>query len=151
MRVARTTRAAIAVTAAAALALTGCSRSGDDAGADTGKASGKKDATIIMSTLNNPFFVSVKNGAQAQAPKDGVKLSVQNADNSDATELNLATTAVSKQVGVLIIDPVSSQSATSEVTQANSANVPVMAFDRKPDGGKLTCFVGYDAVEAGRI
>ncbi|MEU9022286.1 substrate-binding domain-containing protein [Actinomadura sp. NPDC048394] len=150
MRVARTTRAAIAVTAAAALALTGCSRAGDDAGADTGKASGKKDATIIMSTLNNPFFVSVKNGAQAQAAKLGIKLNVQNANNSDAAALNQATTAVSKQTGILIIDPVSTQSATSSVTQANGANIPVMAFDRKPSGGKLATFVGYDAVQAGR-
>ena len=73
---------------------------------------------MIMSTLNNPFFVSVKNGAQAQASKQG-STGRQNADNSDATALNLSTTAISK-VGVLIIDPVSSQSATSAVTQANS-------------------------------
>ncbi|HEY3685792.1 MAG TPA: substrate-binding domain-containing protein [Streptosporangiaceae bacterium] len=144
-------RTAIALTAVAALSLSAaCSRGGDTSSANAPKASGKKDATMIMSTLNNPFFVSVKNGAQAQAPKNGVKLTVQNADNSDATALNLATTAVSKQVGVLIIDPVSSQSASTSVTQANQANIPVMAFDRKPAKGKLTSFVGYDAVEAGR-
>ncbi|MFG2003700.1 substrate-binding domain-containing protein [Spirillospora sp. NPDC048911] len=150
MRVARTTRAAVAISAAAALALTGCSRAGDSASGSTGKASGKKDATVIMSTLNNPFFVSVKNGAQAQATKLGIKLSVQNANNSDAAALNQATTAISKQTGVLIIDPVSTQSATSSVTQANAANIPVMAFDRRPAGGKLASFVGYDAVQAGR-
>ncbi|GAB3966098.1 D-ribose ABC transporter substrate-binding protein [Actinoallomurus acanthiterrae] len=147
----RIVRSATALVAVAALSLTACSRAGGSSTATGAKpASGKKDATMIMSTLNNPFFISVKNGAQAQAPKNGVKLGVQNADNSDATALNLATTAISKQVGVLIIDPVSSQSATSAVTQANAANIPVMAFDRKPQGGKLTCFVGYDAVEAGR-
>ena len=147
----RIVRSATALVAVAALSLTACSRAGGSSTAAGAKpASGKKDATMIMSTLNNPFFISVKNGAQAQAPKNGVKLGVQNADNSDATALNLATTAISKQVGVLIIDPVSSQSATSAVTQANAANIPVMAFDRKPEGGKLTCFVGYDAVEAGR-
>jgi ABC-type sugar transport system substrate-binding protein len=148
MHIARTTVALVAV---AALSLSACSRAGGTSASGGGKgASGKKDATMIMSTLNNPFFISVKNGAQAQAPKNGLKLSVQNADNSDATALNLATTAISKQVGILILDPVSSQSATSAVTQANAANIPVMAFDRKPAGGKLTCFVGYDAVEAGR-
>jgi ribose transport system substrate-binding protein len=145
----RMSRTAIALAAVAVLSLSACSRAGGSS--TTAKvASGKKDATMIMSTLNNPFFVSVKNGAQAQAPRNGLKLTVQNADNSDATALNLATTATSKQVGVLIIDPVSSQSATSAVTQANAAKVPVMAFDRKPAGGKLTCFIGYDAVEAGR-
>jgi ribose transport system substrate-binding protein len=150
--VARTVRTAAALAAVTALALTGCSRGAEKTASDTspGKVSGKKSATLIMSTLNNPFFVSVKNGAQSQASKSGVKLSVQNANNSDSTALNLATTAISKQVGALIVDPVSSTSATASVNQANSAGIPVLAFDRKPDSGKLTSFIGYDAIQAGR-
>jgi ribose transport system substrate-binding protein len=146
-----TLRTAAALATITALALTGCSRGGDST--SSGKpaaASGKKDATMIMSTLNNPFFISVKNGAQAQAAKSGIKLTVQNANNSDSTALNLATTAISKQAGILILDPVGSKSATSSVSQANAANVPVMAFDRKPAGGKLRTFLGYDAIQAGR-
>ena len=150
MRVNRIPRTAIAVLAAAALTLTACSRAGEDSDGSTAAAPGKKDATLIMSTLNNPFFVSVKNGAEKKAAELGIKLSVQNANNSDAAALNQATTAISKQTGILIIDPVSTQSATSSVTQANAANIPVMAFDRKPSGGKLATFVGYDAVQAGR-
>lgn len=118
--------------------------------ADTGGAARPHTATMIMSTLNNPFFVSVKNGAQAQATKAGLSLDVQNANNSDATALNLATTAITKQPGVLIIDPVGSDSATASVKAANQAKVPVMAFDRKPSGGDLAAFVGYDAIQAGR-
>jgi len=105
---------------------------------------------MIMSTLNNPFFVSVKNGAIAEAPTKGLQLDVQNANNSASTALNLATSALAKKPGILIIDPVGSQSATSSVNAATSANVPVMAFDRRPDGGNLTTFVGYDAIQAGR-
>ncbi|MGI5144771.1 MULTISPECIES: substrate-binding domain-containing protein [unclassified Streptomyces] len=152
MSVIRTARTAAVIAAVTALALTGCSRGTQNAASGTspGKASGNKTATLIMSTLNNPFFVSVENGAQSQASKSGVKLSVQNANNSDSTALNLATTAISKQVGALIIDPVSSTSATASVKQANSANIPVMAFDRKPDSGTLSSFIGYDAIQAGR-
>ncbi|MEW2134266.1 substrate-binding domain-containing protein [Streptomyces sp. NPDC005435] len=149
MSVTRTVRAAAALAAVTALALTGCSR-GSASDTASAKGSGKKTATLIMSTLNNPFFVSVGNGAKSQAAKSGVKLSVQNANNSDSTALNLATTAVSKQVGALIIDPVSSTSATASVKQANGAGIPVMAFDRKPEGGKLSSFIGYDAIQAGR-
>ena len=141
----------VAVLGTATLALTGCSRGGSAAtGSSSGSASTSKSAVMIMSTLNNPFFVSVKNGAVAQAPTKGITLDVQNANNSDGTALNLATTALTKQPGVLIIDPVGSQSATASVNAANSANIPVMAFDRHPDGGKLATFVGYDAIQAGR-
>lgn len=155
----------VAVLGTAALALTGCSR-GDSsaaggsakaaagsatvAGGSTKSASKNKNAVMIMSTLNNPFFVSVKNGAVAEASTKGITLDVENANNSDSTALNLATTALTKKPGILIIDPVGSQSATASVNAANQANVPVMAFDRHPDGGKLTTFVGYDAIQAGR-
>jgi ABC-type sugar transport system substrate-binding protein len=149
----RTIRAAAVLTAAGALALTGCSRGPDSSsgsGDSGGKSSGGKNATLVMSTLNNPFFVSVENGAKAQAKSKGLGLDVQNANNSDSTELNQVTTAVSKQSGAIILDPVSSQSATSSVNQANGANIPVIGFDRQPAGGKLASFVGYDAIQAGR-
>jgi ribose transport system substrate-binding protein len=147
----RTVRTAAVLAMVSALALAGCSRGSGGASAASGaKGSRAKNATMIMSTLNNPFFVSVKNGAQAEARKLDFQLTVQNANNSDATSLNLATTAVSKQVGALIIDPVSTQSATSAVTQANTAKIPVLGFDRMPGGGKLASFIGYDAIEAGK-
>lgn len=135
----------VAVLSTAALALTGCGGGGTATG-----GSNSKNAVMIMSTLNNPFFVSVKNGAVAQASTKGIKLDVQNANNSDTTELDLATTALAKHPGNLIVDPVSSESATACVKLANSANIPVMAFDRSPSGGKLAAFVGYDAIQAGR-
>lgn len=142
----RTTRRTlvIAVTATAVLTLAGCGRGGDAAG-----ASGPT-GTLIMSTLNNPFFVSVAAGAQAQAGKSGLALSVQNANNSDQTALDLTTTSLAKQPKVLIIDPVGSQSGTAMTKAANTANVPVMAFDRRPDSGALASFIGYNAVQAGR-
>jgi ribose transport system substrate-binding protein len=140
----------VAVVLLAGLALTGaaCSRPGDTASTPT--ASDNKSAVLIMSTLNNPFFVSVQKGAEAEAAKLGITLDVQNANNSDATALNLASTAVLKKPGILILDPVGSQSGTAGVTAANQAGVPVMAFDRRPDGGNLATFVGYDAIQAGR-
>ncbi|MDT0263367.1 sugar ABC transporter substrate-binding protein [Jatrophihabitans lederbergiae] len=142
-----------AAVGAVVVSLGACSRGSGSAASGSSHAtvaSGSKSAVMIMSTLNNPFFVSVKNGAAAEAPKKGIKLDVENANNSDSTALNLATSALTKQPGILIIDPVGSQSATASVTSANSANVPVMAFDRKPEGGDLATFVGYDAIQAGR-
>ncbi|WP_162830031.1 substrate-binding domain-containing protein [Amycolatopsis palatopharyngis] len=126
-----------------------CSRPAEDATA-SGPDASERSAVLIMSTLNNPFFVSVKNGAEAQAAKNGIELNVQNANNSASTALDLATTAVTKQPGILILDPVGSQSGTASVNAANQAGVPVMAFDRRPDGGNLETFVGYDPIQAGR-
>ena len=107
-------------------------------------------ATLVISTLNNPFFVSVADGAKAKAKALGANIDVQNANNADQASLDLSSTALSKKPSVLINDPVSSASGGSIVSQANSAGVPVVAFDRMPQGGDLKAFIGYDAIQAGK-
>ena len=133
---------------ATALSLTACGTgpNGSQAADDT---SGSLPSTVIISTLNNPFFVSVAAGAKAQAAKSGMKLDVQNANNSDQTSLDQATTALTKQPSVMIIDPVGSDSGGAITRQANQAKVPVVAFDRMPSSGDLASFIGYDAIKAG--
>lgn len=131
------------------IAGTACSRDDGSASTDTGEPR-EKSATMVISTLNNPFFVTVKDGAVAQAEERGIDLEVKNANNSTQTEIDLVQTAVTQQPGALIIDPVDSQASTAGVKAANQAGVPVLGFDRKPDGGELSAFIGYDAKQAGR-
>ena len=135
----------VAVVTAVALSLAACNRASP---ADSA-AAGAKSATLVISTLNNPFFVSVADGVKAKAKTLGMTIDVQNANNADQASLDMATAALSKKPSVLIIDPVSSASGGSIVTQANSSGVPVVAFDRMPKGGELKAFIGYDAIQAG--
>ena len=137
----------VAVAASTALSLAACNRNSPSAEAGAGKTT---SATLVISTLNNPFFVSVADGAKAKAKAIGANIDVQNANNADQASLDLASTALSKKPSVLIIDPVSSASGGSIVSQANSAGVPVVAFDRMPQGGDLKAFIGYDAIQAGK-
>ena len=113
-------------------------------------SSSGKEVDLIMSTFNNPFFVSLKNGAQYEAQKLGYNLVVQNANNDISTELNLAQTDIQKKPAALILDPVDSNGIVTAINAASQANVPVFAFDRLPAGGKLATFVGYDAISAGK-
>ena len=137
----------VAVAASTALSLAACNRSSPSAEAGAGTTT---SATLVISTLNNPFFVSVADGAKAKAKALGANIDVQNANNADQASLDLSSTALSKKPSVLIIDPVSSASGGSIVSQANSAGVPVVAFDRMPQGGDLKAFIGYDAIQAGK-
>jgi ribose transport system substrate-binding protein len=133
---------------ATALSLTACG-TGPSSSQAVNDTSAGLTSTVIISTLNNPFFVSVAAGAQAQATKSGMKLDVQNANNSDQTSLDQATTALTKKPSVMIIDPVGSDSGGAITKQANQAKVPVVAFDRMPSSGELASFIGYDAIKAG--
>ncbi|GAB2825859.1 D-ribose ABC transporter substrate-binding protein [Alpinimonas psychrophila] len=142
------TKSVLVVTAAAmTVSLAGCNRASSDAA--TGEGAAPVSATLVISTLNNPFFVSVAAGAEAQAAELGITLDVQNANNSDQTSLDLSATALTKTPSVLIIDPVGSDSGATITAQANTAGIPVVAFDRAPSSGTLASFIGYDAITAG--
>lgn len=128
----------------------GCGSSGQAPKSNTAATSGSKEVDLIISTFNNPFFVSLKNGAEYEAKKLGYNLVVQNANNDNQTELNLAQTDILKKPAALILDPVDSNAIVTAINKANQAGIPVFAFDRKPTGGKLVTFIGYDAVQAGK-
>src|SRR6185436_3646717 len=138
----KNTLVTMAVVTTMSLSLAACNRS---SASDTA-AGGTKSATLVISTLNNPFIVSVADGAKAKAKTLGMTIDVQNANNADQASLDLASAALNKKPSVLIIDPVSSASGGSIVTLANTGGVPVVAFDRMPESGDLKAFIGYDAI-----
>ncbi|WIY83489.1 substrate-binding domain-containing protein [Propionimicrobium sp. PCR01-08-3] len=143
MRHLRTAAVVMASVTALSLTIAGCGR---------GESSGQGgSATLIVSTLNNPWFVSVVDGAKAQAQTDGITLDVQNANDSDKTALDLMQTAVTKQPDAIMINPVSDDSGTSMTQAGNQADIPVLAFDRKPADGTLASYIGFSNVESGQI
>ncbi len=135
-----------AVAATAAFILTGttaCNRGSDSA------ASSPK-VVLALSTLNNPFFVELRDGAQAQAKKDGIQLDVVDAQNDSATQANQMATAATGSTKAVIINPVDSDAAGTSVGALNKANIPVVGVDRTVNGAKLDSFVASDNVAGGK-
>ena len=67
-----------------------------------------------------------------------------NADQDAAKQQSQAEAALASGVKVLVLDPVDSEAAVSIVSAANAQNVPVIAYDRYIDGGKLAYYVSFD-------
>ncbi len=123
----------------AAVALSGCDRGGDT------------DLGLALSTMNNPFFVGIKAGAQAEADRRGVKINITDAQNDPTQQINQMETFTSQDVKAAIINPVDSDAAVPAVGVANRANVPVIAFDRGVNGGKVGSTIASDNVAGGRL
>ncbi|MDO4784854.1 MAG: substrate-binding domain-containing protein [Propionibacteriaceae bacterium] len=132
---------AAAALAGAALALVGCSGSG-------GAAGGAK-VVLLLSTLNNPFFVDVRDGALEAAKAAGLNLEVSDAQNDSATQANQAANAQAGGAKVVIINPVDSKAAGPAVAPLVSAKVPVIALDRAVEGAEVTSFIASDNVAGG--
>ncbi|WP_231556259.1 substrate-binding domain-containing protein [Cryobacterium sp. MLB-32] len=135
-----------ALTATAALILAGTTACGRGGGAE---ASGN---TIVMaiSTLNNPFFVELRDGAQAAADEAGVQLDIVDAQNDSATQANQLATAAASGADAVIVNPVDSDAASSAVEALITAGIPVIGVDRTVNGVDLASLVASDNVAGGR-
>jgi ribose transport system substrate-binding protein len=136
-----------AITAAAAMLLVGTTACGRGGGGTS--ASGDK-IVMALSTLNNPFFVELRDGAQAAADAAGVQLNVVDAQNDSATQSNQLATAASGNTKAVIVNPVDSDAAVSAVNALIKGGIPVIGVDRTVTGVDLASLVASDNVAGGR-
>ncbi|HEX4993111.1 MAG TPA: D-ribose ABC transporter substrate-binding protein, partial [Rubrobacteraceae bacterium] len=143
------TRAATIVLVLAVLASSlavGCQR-GEGGGGD----GGGQRIGLSISTLNNPFFVSLRDGAQQAADEAGVELIISDAQNDAATQQDDVQNFVTQEVDAILVNPVDSEAVVPAVQAANQADIPVIALDRGASGGEIATLIASDNVEGGRL
>lgn len=118
----------------------GCSRANDD-----------KKIGIVLSTLNNPFFVTMKNGAEAEAEKLGYKLIVLDSQNDPVKERSNVEDLIQLGVTALLINPTDSDAVVKSIEVANENNIPVITLDRQSNGGFVTSHIASDNVKGGAM
>ncbi len=143
----RTTRLPLAAVAAVlALTATAC---GDGSAADDGSA--PIEIGMSISTLNNPFFVELQKGAEAQAKDSEIDLTITDAQNDSATQANQIQNFTSQNMSTIIINPVDSDAAGPSVKAAGNADIPVVAADRAVNGAEVNTTVASDNVQGGEL
>ncbi|MGO0062677.1 substrate-binding domain-containing protein [Brevibacillus fluminis] len=138
----------------ASLLMGGCAGGGQDTqagGAPAADAGKKIKVGLAMNTLNNPFFVAVKEGAEAEAKEQGFDLVVTDAQNNPGQQLSDVENLLQQKLDVLVIDPADSDAIAEAVKKANDANVPVFTIDRNSNGGEVVTHIGFDAIKSGNI
>ncbi|TDW29122.1 substrate-binding domain-containing protein [Cryobacterium psychrophilum] len=133
------------LSAVAALVLAGtvgCNRTSE-------AAEGETKIVMALSTLNNPFFVDLRDGALAAAKSAGVQLDIVDAQNDSATQANQLATAMAGNTKAVIVNPVDSAAAGPSVTALNKANIPVIAVDRTVNDADVVSLVASDNVAGG--
>lgn len=134
----------IALTLASALVIggfTGCSK------AKTATKSNK--VGMVVSTLNNPFFVSMKEGAEKKAKELGYDLVVLDSQNDPAKERSNVEDLVQQGIGALIINPTDSDAVKNAIQVANDNKIPVITLDRQSNGGTVASHIASDNVKGG--
>lgn len=106
---------------------------------------------LVISTQNNPFFVTLKEGAEAKAKELGHDLIVLDSQDNPAKELGNVEDLLVKGVDVLLINPTDSDAVVSSVKAANRSKIPVVTLDRAANGGNVVSHVASDNVLGGEM
>lgn len=117
----------------------------------TGNTDGKVTVGLAVSTLNNPFFVSLKEGAEKAAKEAGVELLVVDAQDDTAKQISGVEDLIQKKVSVLMINPTDSAAIVTAVEAANKANIPVITVDRAAEGGQVVSHIASDNAAGGKM
>ena len=106
---------------------------------------------FAVSTLENPFFVTMKDAAVAKAEALGVELMVLDAQDSAETQASQIEDFIVRGVDLLIINPVDSDAIGTSVVACNTEGIPVITVTRASNSGEVVQHLDIDNREAGRL
>ena len=106
---------------------------------------------MVVSTLNNPFFVTMKEGAEAKATTLGYELIVLDSQNDPSKELANVEDLTVRGVKAILINPTDSDAVSNAIRMANRSGIPVLTLDRGASRGKVVSHIASDNVAGGEM
>lgn len=119
--------------------------------ADAGEIVGNGSIGLSVSTQNNPFFVTLVEGAQEAADAAGVSLTVVDAGDDVTKQVSDIEDLISKDISVLIVNPVDSDAVTGAIEAAVAKGVKVISVDRAVNGVEIDCQIASDNVAGAEL
>lgn len=139
------------LTAAAALAFTGCASGGSGGSTDAG-GDETIGVSLIVKTTTNPFFVAMQEGAETAAEDLGVELTFAagKEDGDEDTQIQAIENAISKGDAGILITP-NGPAVEDALLKARDAGLYVIALDTPPsDPESVDITFATDNFQAGQ-
>jgi len=112
------------------VAIVGCNSATKDSDV-TDTATGKQKVAVIISTLNNPWFVVLADSAKENATKFGYEVAVFDSQNDPAKETAHFDNVIASGYSAVLFNPTDADGSIANVRRAKDANVPVFCMDRE--------------------
>ncbi|MFC7685040.1 ribose ABC transporter substrate-binding protein RbsB [Ureibacillus sp. GCM10028918] len=121
----------------------------ENAKEDTAGGNASFKIGFSISTLNNPFFVTLSEGAKANAQEQGAEISIVDAQDDASKQASDVEDLIQQGVDMILINPVDSAAVGSAVESANAAGIPVITVDRSAESGEVVSHIASDNVAGG--
>ena len=111
----------------------------------------EQSMALVVSTLNNPFFVTLKEGAEAKAKELGYQMVVLDSQNDPAKELANVEDLAVRKVSAILVNPTDSAAVGNAIMLANKAGIPVLTLDRGANVGEVKAHIASDNIAGGKM
>jgi ABC-type sugar transport system substrate-binding protein len=124
--------AIFAIVAAVGALLSACKPSSHDAPAGgQPTAGGPQRIAVVISTLNNPWFVVLAETARDRARELGYVPTIFDSQNDPAKEASHFENIIASRYGAILFNPTDADGSIANVRRAKAANIPVFCMDRE--------------------
>ncbi len=96
-----------------------------------GRDADKKKVAVIISTLNNPWFVVLAETAAAKAASFGYETRIFDSQNNTSVEADHFENALAAGFDAILFNPTDADGSIVNALKAKSAGVPVFCMDRE--------------------
>ncbi|MFC5283572.1 D-ribose ABC transporter substrate-binding protein [Pedobacter alpinus] len=91
----------------------------------------EKKIAILVSSLNNPWFVFLAESAAAHAKSLGYESKVFDSQNNTAIEADNFENAIASGYSAILLNPTDADGSVANVLKAKNADIPVFCMDRE--------------------
>src|SRR5690625_1737905 len=125
----------------------------DDKGADGASDGESTDIKVgfSVSTLNNPFFVDLRDGAEETAEEEGIDIVVADAQDDGSKQINDIEDLLQQGIDLLLVNPTDDEAVIAGIEAANDADIPVITVDRSAADGEVVTHIASDNVAGGEM
>jgi ribose transport system substrate-binding protein len=106
---------------------------------------------LAISTLDNPYFVALRDGVRAEADAQGLNLITVDAQNDAARQISNVEDLIQKKVSVILLNPTDSDAVANVVKEADAAGIKVISLDRAVNGATVSVSIASDNVAGGEM
>ncbi|APW63133.1 sugar ABC transporter substrate-binding protein [Paludisphaera borealis] len=132
-----------------ALGALGCGGDSENIPDSPASARGGGKIGAVLPTFSHPFFLAQKKGMEDKAKELGLEIDVRDGQDDDAKQIGQVETLINLGCRALILCPRDEDALVPAVEAANRAKIPIIALNRRINGGEVLSYVGADDAEGG--
>lgn len=108
-----------------------------------------KTIGVALSSDTNPFYIAMLKGMKDRAKQLGHEISVVNAEEDVAKQLNGVNDLIAKGVDGILISPIDAKALCSAFDNAKRAGIPMMSIARGSACGSQLLHISVDEIRIG--